>query len=396
MLLATVLFASMMTTGLTSKANAAVVLPFVQVSAGGFHTCAVRSDNTLWCWGKSISGDTHQPQNVLSKVTYVAVGGDHVCALRIDKTVWCWGKGSLNRLGRQSKNIPNQDDSAIPIKVQSLSNVISLSSGSAHSCVSRTDFSVWCWGWNSSGQLGTPYTGGGGVASSLPIKVVGLPEVDKVEVGAFYSCAITRKSAVWCWGAMEKRLGQDMAFQPKNLSISSAIGIGLAASGYLTDNIVAEPWTDYRGRHTCAVTSSFRIYCWGSNRDGELGIGPNSGSNSQRQTPTLLSSSLRAKKIDVGAGHSCAVSIQDKAWCWGLNYRGQVGNSKTGKSVLAPVQVALGVSIKGISAGGYHTCAVSMSGEIWCWGANDHGQVGVWNQVLLRLDVPTPTRVVFN
>ncbi len=126
------------------------------------------------------------------------------------------------------------------------------------------------------------------------------------------------------------------------------------------------------GRHTCLLAEDGRAYCWGGNDRGQLG----SGSMERLVTPSPVSADLRLTSIAPGLTHSCAIARGGTAWCWGANDRGQLGDgSSTARS--APVRVAGGHTfLHRAAAGASHSCALDLGGAAWCWGADDHGQLG--------------------
>jgi alpha-tubulin suppressor-like RCC1 family protein len=127
------------------------------------------------------------------------------------------------------------------------------------------------------------------------------------------------------------------------------------------------------GSHNCGVTTDNRVYCWGLNYNGELGTGTAGGP--EVLTPVAVASPYRFRSVSAGAGYTCAVTVFDALFCWGENGNGQLGNGTTLMSAL-PVRVATRVRIREVSTGSHHTCAVSVGDIAYCWGRNDHGQVG--------------------
>lgn len=133
---------------------------WVRVSAGGFHTCGVRSDRSLWCWGHGDYGelglgdrtDRLVPTRVGSEVDWARVSANisgHTCGVRTDRSLWCWGNNRLGQLG-----LGDRTRRLVPTLVGAGVQWASVSGGAGHTCGVRTDLSLWCWGWNSSGQLG--------------------------------------------------------------------------------------------------------------------------------------------------------------------------------------------------------------------------------------------------
>ena len=128
------------------------------------------------------------------------------------------------------------------------------------------------------------------------------------------------------------------------------------------------------GSHNCAVTTDNRLYCWGLNYNGELGIGKFGGP--EVLSPVAVASPYRFRSVSAAVGgFTCAVTLFDALFCWGANGNGQLGNGTTVGSAV-PVRVSTRIRIREVSSGTHHTCAVSVGDIAYCWGRNDHGQVG--------------------
>jgi alpha-tubulin suppressor-like RCC1 family protein len=153
--------------------------------------------------------------------------------------------------------------------------------------------------------------------------------------------------------------------------------------------------------HTCAVTTDYRVYCWGSNADGSLG----DGTETDRLSPVPVVGGLRFRQVDGGDEHTCAVTYPDnRAYCWGYNAEGGLGNGTFQPRIRStPTAVAGGLRFRQVSAGGGlndfegrdpfagHSCGVTTSDEAFCWGPNAVGQLGIGGTT--RSDVASPTRV---
>jgi alpha-tubulin suppressor-like RCC1 family protein len=173
---------------------------------------------------------------------------------------------------------------------------------------------------------------------------------------------VTATGALRCWGANDQgQLGdgsRDSRLVPTTVALNGADVAQVAAGG----------------QHTCAITGDGRIQCWGANRDGQLGEGTTGGS---RPVPAAVGLPGQAVHVSTGLAHSCALTADGAAWCWGRNDAGQLGDgSRVTRS--RPVRVAAdGVTrFAQIAAGGTHSCAVDAVGAVWCWGQNARGAVG--------------------
>jgi alpha-tubulin suppressor-like RCC1 family protein len=130
--------------------------------------------------------------------------------------------------------------------------------------------------------------------------------------------------------------------------------------------------------HSCGVTTDGRAYCWGGNDKGQLGDGT-TFSNTVRTTPSAVIGGLRFRHVSVGYEHSCGITLDDRAFCWGLNFFGQLGNGTQGSdhfSVATPAEVIGGRRFRQVRAGWSHTCAITRANVAYCWGENNYGQLG--------------------
>lgn len=126
--------------------------------------------------------------------------------------------------------------------------------------------------------------------------------------------------------------------------------------------------------HTCALNTRGRAYCWGRDTNGQLGDGPET---TNRLVPTPVASGLAFWSISAGAQHTCGLAADQRVYCWGMGVDGQLGTDRTVDSrVPAAVAVAGNPPFVHVEAGGLHTCALTAKGETWCWGRNMAGQLG--------------------
>jgi alpha-tubulin suppressor-like RCC1 family protein len=187
---------------------------WVQVSSGQDHTCATRSDGTLWCWGLNSEGrlgdgtttNRLSPVQVVPGTTWAWVAGSqfHTCATRSDGTLWCWGKNDYGQLGDGTTT-----NRLSPVQVGTETTWARVAAGDQHSCATKKDGTLWCWGYNLSGQVGdntgsmclSPAEGQQyGESCLLPIQVGTDSGWDRISAGVAHTCATRTDGSLWCWG----------------------------------------------------------------------------------------------------------------------------------------------------------------------------------------------------
>ncbi|MCC6521228.1 MAG: hypothetical protein IT373_01075 [Polyangiaceae bacterium] len=338
------------------------------LALGGQHSCALLRGGSVACWGNGKDGRlgdgrldgeaTPEPVRVdasLPASTALAAGGAHTCALAEDGTVWCWGKNDHRQLGVVGAVVG-------PLRVTALDGAgapaIGLAAGGAHSCA-RASVGTGCWGSNERGQLGRGSVGG----DELPAMVDFANAFQEIAAGDAHGCGRTLAGTVHCWGdnAGLQVGGPDKAVPyPTPLMLQTPARAASLELGTL---------------HSCMVSSNEGVECWGNNLlAGQLGR-PQAVHDSA--TPLHVALPADATQIAAGATHSCALDVDGRAWCWGGNEFGQHGPGRA-PSTFEPeaVVVELPGGIVEIAAGAFHTCARTAKDEVYCWGANEAGQLG--------------------
>lgn len=294
----------------------------------------------------------------------VSAGAYVTCALTPTGAVKCWGANSAGQLGNNTTA-----DSLVPVGVAGLtSGVVSISTGDAFSCALTATGTVKCWGFNGHGQLGNNTT----TESHVPVGVVGLSSgALAVSAGGEHACAVTSTGAVVCWGNNASgQLGNNSTTESHVPVPVTGLSSGVVA-------VSASP------THTCALTVTGGLKCWGSNVFGQLGNNTTTDSLSPVDVVGLSSGVVRVIAADFG---TCALTVTGGVKCWGNNYSGQLGDGSNKYSNVPVDVVGLASGVLGISAGRSGGCAITSVGAVKCWGSNIFGQLG--NNTTIDSTVP--------
>ena len=332
---------------------------------GSAHTCALKTTGTLWCWGgngdayalgTNLGSEVNVPTQIGSNTTWSSLSssatGATTCATRTNNTLWCWG---ANYTGQVGIGTADPEYGVMITQVGVATTWSQVSNGGGHTCAVQTDGSLWCWGANSSGQLGLGTT----VDQYSPVRVGVGNSWAAVAAGANSTCARRVDSTLWCWGAND--LGQVGDGTYNNASAPVNVGV---SNSWLTVSL--------GGGFACANSIQGSTFCWGSNLYSQLG---NSESFPKR-IPARIGSSTNWSTIDSSYDHTCAITSTNTLWCWGYNFFGQVGIGTSGTDQYIPAQVGTDTNWLGVSAGSQHTCAIKTTGTMWCWGAGSFGRLG--------------------
>ncbi len=185
-----------------------------------------------------------------------------------------------------------------------------------------------------------------------------------VSAGSAHTCAVLDDDSLKCWGSNSEGVLGDGTFADSAVPTAVELANDLEAESIVTGD-----------NHTCAILNDNSLACWGSNRFGQLGSGTAGGEES---TPVAvdLGAGRTAKAVSVGGNHTCAVLDDDTLRCWGHNGFGQLGDNTLADKA-SPTTITLGGNtVKFISTGENHTCAILDDDSLSCWGDNDYGQLG--------------------
>lgn len=333
------------------------------ITTGGLHACALTAAGGVKCWGNNDYGqlgdytkiDRLSPVDVYgltSDVIAISAGAYHTCAVKAGGGVWCWGDNHYGQLGNNTTS-----DSLIPDNVTALaSGAIAVAAGYNHTCALMAGGGIKCWGDNRKGQLGDRTK----LQRLKPVFVLGLNgDAVQISAGERHTCARMSTGSMKCWG----------------FNFYGQIGDGAQTDRWEPVNVtgLSSGVTDISAgvQHTCAVVNG-GLKCWGGNYFGQLGNGTFDLHATPIAVPGLDNGVI---SVTAGGYHTCTIMNGGSGKCWGDNSSGQTGDNTTFWH-LTPVDVeGLPGSLSAITGGTYFTCGI-VEGKAMCWGAHGNGQIG--------------------
>lgn len=241
-----------------------------------------------------------------------------------------------------------------------------VSTGASHSCGVTPDSVGLCWGSDAEGQLGN----GPDPAADVPVIVTGAIAWQEIWAASDFSCGIDVNGDVYCWG--------------KGGFTGSVDGTGsdlpeLIAGGLTFSKLRAE------FEHACGITMTDEVWCWGKNGSGRLGDGTNSDALSPVQVDFMPPGAPTG--LAIGVEHTCVATDTPSVWCFGKGQSGALGNMSSGEQ-RTPEEVVANLLFAEVSAGDQFTCARLQNNEVYCWGTNSVGQLGIDDLATTSSDVP--------
>lgn len=349
---------------------------WVQVSSGYYHSCGVRNTGRLYCWGEGNRGQLGNggtspvavPTQVAGNATdwrSVSAGSKWTCAIKTNGTLWCFGRDDFGQLG----NGPGGGDVLTPVQIGSATDWKSVSAGLGETtCGRRANKRIYCWGRDNNGQVGNGPGGFGNVES--PTAVGTNADWTMVSTGGYHTCGRRSNGRLYCWGD-----DQDGAVGD---------GGGLPGTDRSSPTQVAGARTDWTSvasgiTHTCARRTSGRLFCWGSDLAGAIGNGPPTDFSAVAAPVQVAGGATDWKAVYAGSYVTCATKVSGRLYCWGDDVEGQNGKGALAPSGRrsSPTQVAGGATDwKGATIGNLHVCGRRATNRIYCWGDGFFGQRG--------------------
>lgn len=317
---------------------------------------------------------------------------DEGCAVTRSGSAYCWG---ADEWGRAGVAVPNadlcSDDTPCvyrPTRVDGVAGLTDISTArDAVACGIDGDGAVWCWGLNDVGQLGHDPSDdtascSGLACTSVPARVEGIPDATLVAAGRHVTCSGDGSHTVHCWGSNDTQIMGPAA--PAGTTPPTAIDLPGPVMDLAVGSSSGGPFA-----FVCALVAELdqprpTIFCWGSNRNGELGHDPalddscDNGICSPMPTRVEIDGGepVPADEIDAGDEEVVCLRRADTVECWGYGGYGMVGPDAVASNTFVPTVIS-GVTADSISVGATHACAVTQEGGVACWGVNAEGELGI-------------------
>ena len=325
-----------------------------QVSGGDDFTAAIKYDGTLWTWGwnnvgqlgDNTTGTRSSPITTIAGGTnwkQVSTGLGHTAAIKTNGELWVWGVNSYGVLG--TNNISNYSSPVTTIAGGT--NWQQVACGYYHTAAIKTDGTLWTWGFNSYGGLGTNNTS----SYSSPVTTSGGgTNWKQVTAGVGHTAAIKTDGTLWTWG------GNDYGQLGDNTITAKSSPITTIAGGTNWKQVIVGYY------HTAAIKTNGELWTWGRNDFGQLG---NNNTSSYSSPVTTIAGGTNWKSVAGGGYHTLAIKTDGTLWTWGSNSSGQLGDNTT-SSRSSPILVTGGQGTwKDIASGclGNNTAAIKQTGD---------------------------------
>jgi alpha-tubulin suppressor-like RCC1 family protein len=315
--------------------------------------------------GCSLSRDAPSISIPTGTLTFASVASSrtHSCALTPAGTAYCWGVNSSGELGDSSTI-----DRNLPTAVSGGLTFTSIAAGRSNTCGLIADGSAYCWGSNAAGQLGDGTMTTRMVPSPAAIghKFISIGFSDPIQLLPYEVCGLETSGAVRCWG--------------RNNSTPLAVAPGFSFT-QLSAGV---------GGSFCGIVTSGDACCWGYGFYTELDIDSSVTATTFAAAPARVDGGHAFTSISVGFGHACGITTDAHLYCWGDNAFGQLGDGHTGLFSLVPVLVRGTGLYTAVTSGYDGSCAISTDEAAYCWGYSTFGNLGIGSSNDGPVGVPEP------
>jgi len=353
---------------------------YTQVVAGFAHSLGLRADGTLTTWGNNQYGQLGTATNSgtpnpnptptatgTALVTRsLAMGASFGLAVKGDGTLWAWGDNAYGQLGLAITTARVTR----PVQVGTATDWVMVAAGEYHTLALRADGSLYAWGWNIYGQLGSPTNSGTNAPTPTPQLVAGT--YTQIAAGVYHSLGLRADGSLYAWGS--NQYGQ----------LGTATNSG-TSNANPTPTPVAGTYTRVAagGQHSLALRADGTLYAWGDNSYGQLGPAATAG-----PTPTQVGGTYT--QVAGGFYHTLGLRADGSLYAWGRNEYGQLGSAtNNGTYTATPTPQLVAGTYTQVVAGFAHSLALRADGSLYAWGRNGNGELGIGTTNAATTPVPT-------
>ncbi|HKJ93529.1 MAG TPA: hypothetical protein VJ957_10185 [Longimicrobiales bacterium] len=329
---------------------------WTSISAGQGHTCAVTTDGKAYCWGSAALGrlgneeyryNFPTPVAVLGGHTWTSIsaGFDHTCGITTDSLAYCWGDAGRGQLGTSTDPVTT----GTPTLVAGGHRWRAITTGFYLTCGITTAGEAYCWG----GAIS-------GTTLPTPTPVPGSHVWTDIDVGWTEACGVADGGQAYCWIPLPSA-GFD----------STLLVPGLVPGGHSWSKVSVGI------SHRCGIDTDGTALCW--DYAGYGGLGDGSLGNFWKREPGPVSGTHTWRSLSASYRHTCGVAADSVAYCWGDGAYGQLGDGLSGSGHVDPTPHAVRgglMHFRTASAGMAHSCGITPEGEAYCWGDDTQGQLG--------------------
>lgn len=375
-----------------------------RLAASAVHTCLITSQGGLVCWGRFRGTIEEFPPTPVAPASDTTLrftsisAGSVTCAISATQRLYCWGLNLYGELGdgtRLARSTPT------PVATDLAFAEVGV--GVYSTCARTAGGELYCWGRGDYGHLANGEAREGTV-QPIPTRANTPLRFSQLSPG-FMFCGLatsgpTTSGRVYCWGAISGSFDPSLYVEPGNCGAFYVwwfLGSPCVSPTPLRGNVPLVAIQRGVGQTSCGLDAAGAAYCWGAGAYGTLGNGT-AGEGTYAIDPVPVDGGHRFRQVVSGGTMVCGLTEDGAAYCWGNNFRGQLGIGETppvewGIPVASrPLPVAGGHRFVEITVGNAHGCGLTTDEAVWCWGVGTEGQLG---RAGTAGDAATPVRVVY-
>lgn len=361
----------------TRAADIPFLAKTIEVS-GGDSICGIDNKGVPYCWGTNYSGQLGNGTTASSTIplavilpydinffTSMSIGDSSACGIAVGGTSYCWGSNFTGELGvGKTPDSLLYPSSNYPVSNSSIITFSSISVGGSFACGVATDGQSYCWGYNLYGELGN-----GTTENVLQPTLITLPydvtSFKSISAGAASACGIANTGKAYCWGNNQSgQLGGN------NSGVQSPFPAEVAPPSGVTSSLL---FTSISSQYdtTCGIANTGKAYCWGDNKKGTLGNGNSAMLRSNIPVAVTLPSGVTSfTSITTGGQSACGIGNNGLPYCWGV-----INGATVPTAVKLPNDGV--TSFTAISLGSTTACGIGNTGQVYCWGSINNSSVPV-------------------